>query len=84
MDYPQNDNPGSFHFVNYKPAHADHLSVNFIFGRNLPALPECQGVFRNTIDGLEYLITNFDGCKWLVLYISDVASNIIQVLKSIV
>jgi len=80
----ENDNLRTFYPVDDQPAHVDRLPVDFCFCRDLPALPECQGIFLNAIDGLEYFITDPDGGYWLMLDVSDVAGDIVDVLKSVI
>ena len=84
MDNAQDDDLRTLYPVDDQPAHTNRLPVDLCFCRDLPALTECQGVFLDAIDGLEYLITDPDGGYWLMLDVSDVASDIVDVLKGVV
>ena len=82
MDNTENYNLGGFYLVDDEPAHTNCLPVDLCLCRNLPTLPECQGIFLNAINGLEDLITDPDGGHRLMLDVSDVAGNIICILES--
>jgi len=84
MDNAKNDNMHALYLVDDQPTHADRLPVDLCFCRYLPALPECQGVFFNAIDGLEDLITDPDGGMRLMLDVSDVAGDIVDILNSVI
>jgi hypothetical protein len=84
VNNPQDNDFGGLYLIDEQPAHADRLSINFCFCWDLPALPKSQGVFLNAINGQENLITDPDGSQWLMLDVSNVAGDVIDILESVI